>query len=166
MKTGQALTFFPCGSHEKTVFPDFMKIPYLPIIVAAGALSLVSANAMPDLGRETGKFVRKDQSVPKDVKTFEPTRANASKAENASKDDLAILVPLRHPGPSKDGLALLVPLRHPSPSKDGLALLVPLRHPGPSKDDLALLVPLRHPGPSKDDLAILVPLRHPKGSAA
>jgi hypothetical protein len=115
MKTGPALTFFPCGSHEKTVFPGLMKIPYLPTIVVAIALSLASANAMPDLGRETGKFIRKDQSVPKDVKTFEPARANASKAENASKDDLALLVPL-HPSASKTDLALLVPLRHPGGS--------------------------------------------------
>jgi hypothetical protein len=122
-----------------------MKIPYLPIIVAAIALSLASANAMPDLGRETGKFIRKEQSVPKDVKTFEPARANASKAENASKDDFALLMPL-HPGPSKTNFALLVPL-HPSASKTDLALLVPL-HPSASKTDLALLVPLRHPGGS------------------
>jgi hypothetical protein len=147
MKTRPALTFFPCGSHEKTVFPGLMKIPYLPTIVVAIALSLVSANAMPDLGRETGKFIRKDQSVPKDVKTFEPARANASKAENASKNDFALLVPL-----------------HPSASKIDFALLVPL-HPSASKTDLALLVPL-HPSASKTDLALLVPLRHPAGSAA
>ena len=123
-----------------------MKIPYLPIVVVAIALSLASANAMPDLGRETGKFIRKDQSVPKDVKTFEPARAKASKAENASRDDLALLVPL-----------------HPSASKTDLALLVPLR-PSASKTDLALLVPFR-PSASKTDLALLVPL-HPAGGAA
>ena len=67
-----------------------MKIPYLPIVVMASAMSLASANAMPDLGRETGKFIRKDESVPKDVKTFEPAKANA-----ASKADLAVLVPLQ-----------------------------------------------------------------------
>jgi hypothetical protein len=58
-----------------------MKIPYLPIIVATSALSLVSANAMPDLGRETGKFIRKDQSVPKNVRTFEPAKSKDSKGD-------------------------------------------------------------------------------------
>ena len=81
-----------------------MRIPYLPIIVMASAMSLASANAMPDLGRETGKFIRKDESVPKDVKTFEPAKANASKA------DLAVLVPFR-PDASKTDLAVLVPLQ-------------------------------------------------------
>ena len=81
-----------------------MKILYLPIIVVASALSFASTNAMPDLGRETGKFIRKNESVPKDVKTFEPARANASKA------DFAVLVPFR-PGASKTDLAVLVPLQ-------------------------------------------------------
>jgi hypothetical protein len=134
-----------------------MKISYLPIIVVAGALSLASANAMPDLGRETGKFIRKDQTVPKDVKTFEPARANTSKPENASKDDLAILVPFR-PSASRTDLAILVPLR-PSASKDDLAILVPFR-PSASRTDLAILVPLR-PSASKTDLAVLVPFRPP-----
>ena len=86
-----------------------MKIPYLPTIVIASAMSLASANAMPDLGRETGKFIRQDESVPKDVKTFEPAKANASKA------DFAVLVPFR-PSASKADLAVLVPFR-PSASK-------------------------------------------------
>jgi hypothetical protein len=109
-----------------------MKISYLPIIVVAGALSLASANAMPDLGRETGKFIRKDESVPKDVKTFEPARANASRADF----DFAVLVPFR-PGASKTDLAVLVPLR-PGASKTDLTVLVPL-HPSASKTDLAVL---------------------------
>jgi hypothetical protein len=134
--------FFPCESLGKTVFGGLMKIPYLPIVVMAGALSLASANAMPDLGRETGKFIRKDESVPKDVKTFEPARTNASKA------DLAILVPI-NPNPSKADLAILVPI-NPNPSKTDLAILVPINPnpPNPSKADLAILVPI-NPNPSK-----------------
>ena len=120
--------FFPCESLGKTVFRGLMKIPYLPIIVVASALSLASADAMPDLGRETGKFIRKDESVPKNVKTFEPAKANASKA------DLAVLVPFR-PGASKTDLAVLVPFR-PDASKTDLAVLVPFR-PGASKTDQA-----------------------------
>ena len=132
-----------------------MKISYLPVIVVASALSLASANAMPDLGRETGKFIRKDQSVPKDVKTFEPAKANASKGENTSKADLAVLVPFR-PSASKTDLAVLVPFR-PNASKTDLAFLVPFR-PNTSKADLAFLVPFR-PSASKTDLAVLVPFR-------
>jgi hypothetical protein len=70
-----------------------MKIFHLTAVVAiTSALSLASANAMPDLGRETGKFIRQDQPAPKDVKTFKPAKADAS------KDDLAVLVPLRPTG--------------------------------------------------------------------
>ncbi len=57
-----------------------MKTPYLPIIVVASALSIASANAMPDLGRETGKFIRNEEPAPKDVRTFEPARSKDSKA--------------------------------------------------------------------------------------
>jgi hypothetical protein len=81
--------FFPCESLGKTVFRGLMKIPYLPIIVVASAMSLASANAMPDLGRETGKFIRKDESVPKDVRTFEPAKIKDSKA------DLSFALPFR-----------------------------------------------------------------------
>jgi hypothetical protein len=76
-----------------------MKISYLPIIVVASALSLASANAMPDLGRETGKFIRNDQSVPKDVRTFEPAKSKDSKA------DLSFALPFR------PGLSFALPLR-------------------------------------------------------
>jgi hypothetical protein len=100
-----------------------MKISYLPIIAVASALSLASANAMPDLGRETGKFIRKNESVPNDVKTFEPAR------QNASKGDFAVLVPFR-PDASQTDLALLVPF-HPGASQTDLALLVPF-HPAQS----------------------------------
>ena len=116
-----------------------MKIPYLPVIVVAGALSLASANAMPDLGRETGKFIRKDESVPNNVKTFEPKAFEPARA-NASKADVAVLVPY-HPSPSKTDVAVLVPYR-PSPSKTDLAVLVPYR-PSPSKTELAVLVPFQ-----------------------
>jgi hypothetical protein len=57
-----------------------MKIPYLPVIVVASALSLASANAMPDLGRETGRFFRNDGPAPKGVRTFEPAGSKDSKA--------------------------------------------------------------------------------------
>jgi hypothetical protein len=76
-----------------------MKISYLPIIVVASALSLASANGMPDLGRETGKFIRNDQSVPKDVRTFEPAKLKDSKA------DLSFALPFR------PGLSFALPLR-------------------------------------------------------
>ena len=76
-----------------------MKIPYLPIIVVASALSLASANAMPDLGRETGKFIRNDRPAPKDVRTFEPAKSKDSKA------DLSFALPFR---PS---LAFALPFR-------------------------------------------------------
>jgi hypothetical protein len=76
-----------------------MKISNLPIIVVASALSLASANAMPDLGRETGKFIRNDQSVPKDVRTFEPAKSKDSKA------DLSFALPFR------PGLSFALPLR-------------------------------------------------------
>jgi hypothetical protein len=46
----------------------------LTIFVVASALSLATANAMPDLGRETGKFIRDDAPAPKDVRTFEPAK--------------------------------------------------------------------------------------------
>jgi hypothetical protein len=76
-----------------------MKIPYLPIIVMASAMSLASANAMPDLGRETGKFIRNDEPTPKGVRTFEPAKIKDSKA------DFSFALPLR---PS---LSFALPLR-------------------------------------------------------
>jgi len=90
---------------------DFMKTFRLTIVVVASALSLASANAMPDLGRETGKFIRQEQATPKNVITFEPAKAKDSKA------GLAVLVPFRPPH-----LAVLVPFRPPH-----LAVLVPFR---------------------------------------
>jgi hypothetical protein len=69
--------------------------------MVASVMSLASANAMPNLGRETGKFIRQEQPTPNDVRTFEPAKAKDSGA------DVAVLVPLRPP------LAVLVPIRPP-----------------------------------------------------
>jgi hypothetical protein len=72
-----------------------MKIPYLPIIVVASALSLASANAMPDLGRETGKFIRNDEQTPKNVRTFEPAKSNSSNADSKdSKANVTFALPI------------------------------------------------------------------------
>jgi hypothetical protein len=72
--------FFPCDQTGKTVFAGLMKTFRLTIVVVASALLLASANAMPDLGRETGRFIRNDQSTPKDVRTFEPAKPKESRA--------------------------------------------------------------------------------------
>ena len=66
---------------------DLMKTLRLFIVVVASAMSLASANAMPDLGRETGRFIRVEESTPKDVRTFEPGKASDS------KPNLSLLVP-------------------------------------------------------------------------
>jgi hypothetical protein len=78
-----------------------MKIPYLPIVVVASALSLACANAMPDLGRETGKFIRKDESVPKGVRTFEPAKVEKPRSS------LSILLPWH--SKSQHRLSILLP---------------------------------------------------------
>jgi hypothetical protein len=77
-----------------------MKTLHLSVVIVASALSLATANAMPDLGRETGRFIRQEQPTPKNVRTFEPAKAKDSKT------DLAVLVPFRPPH-----LAVLVPFR-------------------------------------------------------
>jgi hypothetical protein len=118
-----------------------MKIPYLPITVMASALSLASADAMPDLGRETGKFIRQDQPTPKEVRTFEPAKLPVSKGNVDTKVSMG--VPLRPNG----FLAMGVPLR----PNGFLAMGVPLRPNG----FLAMGVPLRPNG----FLAMGVPLR-------
>jgi hypothetical protein len=94
--------FFPCDSQGKTVFPGLMKTPYLPIIVVASALSLATANAMPDLGRETGKFIRKDEPSPKGVRSFEPAKAKDAQPK------LSCGFPFRPP------VALAFPFRPPA----------------------------------------------------
>ena len=118
-----------------------MKIPYLPIIVVASALSLVSANAMPDLGRETGKFIRQDQPTPKEVRTFEPAKLPVSKGNVDTKVSMG--VPLRPNG----FLAMGVPICPNS----FLAMGVPIR----PNSLLAMGVPIR----PNSLLAMGVPLR-------
>gem|GEM_PF-4227710 len=66
-----------------------MKKFHLTVIVVASLLSLASANAMPDLGRETGRFIRNDNRTPKDVRTFEPAKSQDSKG------DISFIPPLR-----------------------------------------------------------------------
>jgi hypothetical protein len=94
-----------------------MKIPYLPIIVVANALSLASANAMPDLGRETGKFIRNDEQTPKNVRTFEPAKSNSSNADSKdSKANVTFALPI-HGG----SLAFALPIHG-----DSLAFALPI----------------------------------------
>jgi len=57
-----------------------MKTLRLTIVVLVSALTLGTANAMPDLGRETGKFIGNDEPAPKDVRTFEPVKPKGSEA--------------------------------------------------------------------------------------
>ncbi len=90
-----------------------MKISYLPIIVGAIALSLASANAMPDLGRETGKFIRKDDPAPKDVRTFEP-----AKSKNTS-GQFSFIPPLRPR--NSDFLLGFIPPLHPTKNQAAIA---------------------------------------------
>jgi hypothetical protein len=61
---------------------------------------------MPDLGRETGKFIRTEEQTPKGVKTFEPAKAANSQA------DLAVLLPWRN-GKTQPNLSVLLPWRKP-----------------------------------------------------
>jgi hypothetical protein len=86
-----------------------MKTFRLTIIVVTSAMLLATANAMPDLGRETGKFIRNEEQAPKGVKTFEP-----AKAENP-QPDLTILLPW-HGGRTQANLCILLPW-HPGDSK-------------------------------------------------
>jgi hypothetical protein len=77
-----------------------MKTPYLPIIVVVSALSLASANAMPDLGRETGRFIRRHELAPKDVRTFTPGKQG--KSETNTNASFAFGMPV-HPTHSEFG---------------------------------------------------------------
>jgi hypothetical protein len=130
----------------------FMKILHLTAIVVTSALSLTTANALPDLGRETGKFIRQEQPAPKGVRTFEPAKLPVAKGSDNTKVSMA--VPL-HPG---DGnLAMGVPLR---PGNGILAMGVPLR---PGNGILAMGVPLR---PGNGILAMGVPLHPSNGILA
>jgi predicted small secreted protein len=94
-----------------------MKTPYLPILVVAAALSLASANAMPDLGRETGKFIQNDEPAPKGVRTFEPAKLDNSQAS------LDILLPW-HSALSGQRLSILLPW-HSVKAQPHLAILLP-----------------------------------------
>jgi predicted small secreted protein len=107
-----------------------MKTLYLPIVVVASALSLASANAMPGLGRETGKFIRSDEPTPKDVRTFEPAKTGKPQANPnflapwKSQTDLSFLAPWK----SQTNLSFLAPWK----SQTDLSFLAPWHHPSSS----------------------------------
>jgi hypothetical protein len=92
-----------------------MKIPYLPIIVVASALSLASADAMPDLGRETGKFIRNEESAPKNVRTFKPAKVD-------NRPSLSVLLPWRN-GKLQGRVSILLPWHHVEPQQRSSILL-------------------------------------------
>lgn len=79
-----------------------MKTLRLTIVVLASALTLGTATAMPDLGRETGKFIRKDEPSPKGVRSFEPAKVKDAQPK------LSCGFPFRPP------LALAFPFRPPA----------------------------------------------------
>jgi predicted small secreted protein len=127
-----------------------MKTFRLTLVVVASALSLASANAMPGLGRETGRFIRNDGPAPKGVRTFEPAESKDSKTglENGQPANLsdyspwlAFLVSLHPPQ-----VACVMPLRPPQ-----VACVMPLRPP-----QVACVMPLRPP-----QVACVMPLRPP-----
>ena len=133
-----------------TLLARLMQTLRLSIVIVASALSLATANAMPDLGRETGRFIRPDQPTPTGVRNFQAIE------KKDSGSGLGSLKPIWTPTPGAS-LAMGVPLRPPAAS---LVMGVPLRPPGAS---LAMGVPLRPPGAS---LAMGVPLRPPGASLA
>ena len=114
-----------------TVLAALMKTFRLTIVVVASALSLGTANAMPNLGRETGKFIRNDESTPTGVRTFPTIQSNASETQFQALKPIwlpthvarvSMGVPLRPPVQ----LSMGVPLRPPVQ----LSMGVPLRPPG------------------------------------
>jgi hypothetical protein len=111
-----------------TVLAALVKTFRLTIVVVASVLSLASANAMPDLGRETGRFIRNDGPAPKGVRTFEPAESKNSKTgrENGIPVNLFEYSPW---------LALVMPVRPPQ-----VALVMPVRPP-----QVALVMPVRPP---------------------
>src|SRR6201984_3509649 len=127
-----------------------MKISYLPIIVVASALSLASANAMPDLGRETGKFIRNDEPAPKGIRTFEPAKAQNSQASLnilgpwRPQAELSFLAPWR----PQANLSFLAPWR----PQANLSFLAPWR----PQANLSFLAPWR----PQANLSFLAPWRH------
>jgi hypothetical protein len=129
-----------------TVLPRLMKTLRLSVVIVASALSLATANAMPDLGRETGKFIRPDEPTPEGVRNFQAIEKKDSGSGFGSlkpiwtpmhEASLSMGVPLR---PPRVSLAMGVPLRPPGVK---LSMGVPLRPPGLK---LSMGVPLRPPG--------------------
>jgi predicted small secreted protein len=130
-----------------------MKIPYLPTIVVASALSLASANAMPGLGRETGKFSRSDEPTPKNVRTFEPTKTGKPQASLNflapwKQTNLSFLAPWK----SQTNLSFLAPWK----SQTSLSFLVPWK----SQTNLSFLAPTK----PQTSLSFLLPWHHPSDS--
>ena len=126
LSASQSWLFFRASHSERPYFPILMRTSYLPIIVVASALSLTSANAMPNLGRETGKFIRSDEPTPKDVRTFEPAKTEKPQAS------LRFLAPWK----SQISLSFLAPWK----SRTSLGFLAPWK----PQADLTFLGPWRH----------------------
>src|ERR1700722_2600966 len=133
-----------------TVLARLMKTLRLSVVIVASALSLASANAMPDLGRETGKFFRNEQSAPKGARTFEPAEVKDSNTGLESilpasviehSPWLAITMPVRPPY-----VAITMPVRPPY-----VAITMPVRPPY-----VAITMPVRPPY-----VAITMPVRPP-----
>lgn len=103
-----------------TVLAAFMKIFRLTIVVVAGALSLATASAMPDLGRATGRFIRTDQPTPKGVQTFKPAKS--------TWPNLGITEPIWEPE-SGTGFVFAVPLHPPYQAAGRFVFAVPLHPP-------------------------------------
>ena len=72
-----------------------MKTFRLTVLVVVSALSLATANAMPDLGRETGRFIRNEEQTPKDVRTFEPAKSVQPAKSKDSQGHFSFIPPLR-----------------------------------------------------------------------
>jgi hypothetical protein len=123
-----------------------MRIPYLPVIVVASALSLASANAMPGLGRETGRFIRADEPTPKGVQTFEPAKS--------TWPDLGVTEHIWEPE-SGIGFVFATPL-HP-PYRATVVFATPL-HP-PYRATVVFATPL-HP-PYRATVVFATPLHPP-----
>ena len=118
---------------------DFMKTFRLTIVVVVSALFLATANAMPDLGRETGKFIRSDEPTPKDVRTFEPAKKEPAEASSS------FLAPVR----PTTNLSFLAPVRPTT----NLSFLAPVR----PTTNLSFLAPVR----PTVSLSFLSPFRPP-----
>jgi hypothetical protein len=144
------VVFFTCGSLGMTVLARLMQTLRLSVVIVASALSLATASAMPDLGRETGKFFRNEQSAPKGARTFEPAELKDSNTGPESNLPasviehspwLAITMPVRPPH-----VAITMPVRPPY-----VAITMPVRPPY-----VAITMPVRPPY-----VAITMPVRPP-----